>query len=80
MFYRKNLPGWERAMRVVGGVAMIAWGLLAMPAWHRLCDRRRRRGRDRDRIFRILPDVRHGRAKAAVAVNALARQAAAIPR
>ena len=30
MFYRKNLPGWERAMRVVGGVAMIAYGLMAM--------------------------------------------------
>jgi hypothetical protein len=32
MFYRKNLPSWERAMRVVGGVAMIAYGLVAMPA------------------------------------------------
>jgi hypothetical protein len=32
MFYRKNLPGWERAMRVVGGVVMIAYGLVAMPA------------------------------------------------
>ena len=31
MFYRKNLPGWERAMRGIGGVAMIAYGLLAMP-------------------------------------------------
>lgn len=30
MFYRKNLPGWERAMRVVGGVAMIACGLWAL--------------------------------------------------
>jgi hypothetical protein len=28
MFYRKNLPGWERAMRVIAGLAMIAWGLL----------------------------------------------------
>ena len=27
MFYRKNLPGWERAMRSVGGVVMIAYGL-----------------------------------------------------
>jgi hypothetical protein len=26
MFYRKNLPGWERAMRVVGGAGMIACG------------------------------------------------------
>ena len=31
MFYRKNLPGWERAMRMIGGVAMIAYGLLGMP-------------------------------------------------
>ena len=31
MFYRKNLPGWERAMRTVGGVVMIAYGLLGMP-------------------------------------------------
>ncbi|KRR08407.1 hypothetical protein CQ12_20600 [Bradyrhizobium jicamae] len=31
MFYRKNLPGWERAMRAIGGVAMIAYGLFGMP-------------------------------------------------
>ena len=31
MFYRKNLPGWERAMRTIGGVAMIVYGLLSMP-------------------------------------------------
>jgi hypothetical protein len=31
MFYRKNLPGWERAARVIGGVAMIACGLLGLP-------------------------------------------------
>jgi uncharacterized membrane protein len=31
MFYRKNLPGWERAVRTIGGVAMIAYGLLSMP-------------------------------------------------
>jgi hypothetical protein len=31
MFYRKNLPGWERAMRVVGGAAMIACGLFGLP-------------------------------------------------
>jgi len=29
MFYRKNLPGWERAVRVMMGAAMIAGGLLA---------------------------------------------------
>ena len=31
MFYRKNLPVWERAMRSVGGVVMIAYGLFGMP-------------------------------------------------
>ena len=30
MFYRKNLPGWERAIRVGGGAAMIAYGLLGI--------------------------------------------------
>ena len=30
MFYRKNLPGWERAMRVIGGVGMIGYGLIGM--------------------------------------------------
>ena len=27
MFYVKNVPGWERALRVVAGLAMIACGL-----------------------------------------------------
>ena len=31
MFYRKNLPAWERAMRVIAGIAMIAWGLIGFP-------------------------------------------------
>lgn len=31
MFYRKNLPGWERAMRTIAGVAIIAFGLFGMP-------------------------------------------------
>ena len=26
MFYRKNLPGWERALRVIAGIVLIAWG------------------------------------------------------
>jgi len=29
MFYRKNVPGWERITRVVAGAAMIACGLRA---------------------------------------------------
>jgi hypothetical protein len=32
MFYRKNLPGWERAMRIIAGLALIAWGWLAFQA------------------------------------------------
>jgi len=31
MFYRKNLPGWERAARVLAGAAMFAWGFLGLP-------------------------------------------------
>ncbi|MBX9650682.1 MAG: DUF2892 domain-containing protein [Xanthobacteraceae bacterium] len=31
MFYRKNLPGWERAMRGIGGAMMIGYGLAGMP-------------------------------------------------
>jgi hypothetical protein len=31
MFYRKNLPGWERAARLLGGAAMIGCGLLGLP-------------------------------------------------
>ena len=31
MFYRKNLPGWERAVRTIGGVVMIGYGLFGMP-------------------------------------------------
>ena len=27
MFYVKNVPGWERAVRVVAGLAMIGFGL-----------------------------------------------------
>jgi hypothetical protein len=30
MLYRKNLPTWERTMRVGAGAAMIACGLLAL--------------------------------------------------
>ncbi|NOJ42382.1 YgaP family membrane protein [Bradyrhizobium australiense] len=31
MLYHKNLPAWERAMRTIGGVVMIAYGLFGMP-------------------------------------------------
>jgi len=33
MFYVKNIPAWERAMRVVAGLAMAAYGLSAMDGW-----------------------------------------------
>lgn len=28
MFFRKNLPGWERVLRTAAGVAVLAGGLL----------------------------------------------------
>ena len=28
MFYAKNVPGWERAVRVIAGLSMVAAGLL----------------------------------------------------
>jgi hypothetical protein len=31
MFYAKNVPGWERAVRVIAGLSMIAAGLLYLP-------------------------------------------------
>jgi hypothetical protein len=31
MFYRKNLPGWERLVRIVAGAAMLACGLIGLP-------------------------------------------------
>jgi Protein of unknown function (DUF2892) len=30
MFCRKNLPGWERLVRIVAGVAMLACGLIGL--------------------------------------------------
>lgn len=31
MFYAKNVPGWERAVRVIAGLSMIAAGVLVFP-------------------------------------------------
>ncbi len=30
MFYAKNLPGWERSVRTIGGVGMIGYGLIGL--------------------------------------------------
>jgi hypothetical protein len=32
MWYRKNIPGWERALRVLMAIAMIGYGLTALSA------------------------------------------------
>ncbi len=30
MFYVKNVPTWERALRVIAGLAVAAWSVLAL--------------------------------------------------
>jgi hypothetical protein len=30
MFYARNLPGWERVVRTIGGVGMIGYGLIGL--------------------------------------------------
>jgi hypothetical protein len=30
MIYRKNIPGWERALRVAAGGCLIAFGLIGL--------------------------------------------------
>lgn len=31
MFYRKNVPGWERGLRALVGIATMAFGVWGMP-------------------------------------------------
>jgi flagellar motor component MotA len=34
MIYVKNVPNWERVLRVVAGLAVVAWGLVVLGgAW-----------------------------------------------
>jgi hypothetical protein len=34
MIYAKNVPNWERVLRVIAGLAVVAWSLLALGgAW-----------------------------------------------
>lgn len=30
MFYARNLPGWERGLRTIGGIGMIGYGLIGL--------------------------------------------------
>jgi hypothetical protein len=32
MFYKRNVPNWERALRLVAGMGMVAGGLLVLKA------------------------------------------------
>lgn len=32
MMYRKNVPNWERWLRVIAGLALIAYGFLGAPS------------------------------------------------
>jgi hypothetical protein len=32
MLYRKNLPNWERSLRVIAGITLVTYGLIGAPS------------------------------------------------
>lgn len=63
MYFKTNLPGWERAIRIAMGVMLAALAYMYAAAPWTWVGNRCRRHDDRHRLYRILPDVRHGGAQ-----------------
>lgn len=59
-FYVKNVPGWERALRLVLGAAAAAFALYSFAGPHWLAAGCQRRRYCRDGLGRLLPHVCHG--------------------
>ena len=59
MFYVKNLPMWERSLRIGAGTAIAAYALLSMGGVMGWLGGRHRVGADRD--IRVLPSLCIGR-------------------
>jgi hypothetical protein len=69
MIFRKNLPGWERTMRVVLGAILIGYGLVGLPAAPLGYAIAAGGATAILRLLRLLPDVRHGRPQALTSVT-----------